>query len=105
MGLQQSVNTLALPDVPNDSTTFVSGGTDQISVIAFNADAKVELYVEGSAGDRWLTERAIRVRHGLHKPIAGLATAYPPKGVIGYRFSNWLAGAVSTIDFEAYGVG
>jgi len=103
MGLQRSYNTLVLPDVATDATTFIFGGTDLISVIAYNADAAIEL----NDGIRWLdgVVEAIRVRRGLHKPIGGLATAFPPRGVNGFRLRNYTPGAIATVDFEAYSVG
>jgi hypothetical protein len=103
MGLQRALNSLALGDRPSDDTQFMFGGTDLISVVAFNADAALEIH----DGRRWLdgASEAIRIRRGLHKPVGGLATAYPPRGVHGFRFRNWTPGAIAQIDFEAYSVG
>jgi hypothetical protein len=101
VGLQRAINSLPLPDVPSDATSYLLGGTDKIDVVAYNADARLELH----DGVRWLDDRPVRIRRGLHKPIGGLASAYPPRGAAGFRFSNWTRGAVATIDFEAYSVG
>ena len=101
MGLQVSLKGFALPDVPGPASTFVTGGTDQLEVTSFNADCRIEVQLPD---ERW-HHNPYRVMRGLHRSISGMKIAYPPRGVIAFRLSNWLPGATASVDLEASSVG
>ena len=97
MGLQVSLRQFPVPDVPTPASTFVTGGTDQLEVTSFNADVRIEVQLPD---ERW-HHQPYRVMRGLHRSISGLRLAYPPRGVIAIRLSNWTPGAIASVDLEA----
>lgn len=99
MGLQVSGSISALPDTPNGSTIFYTGGTDRIDITSFNRDVKVELQRPDGG---W--EPPLRLPGGLHKSYTGLGLSYGRRGAVGFRLSNWVAGNVASVDYEAYSV-
>lgn len=100
MGLQLTRSQLTLGDVPTDATTWIFGGTDRLDVSVAGADARLELRPPGGP---WLPPQ--RVPRDIARSIAGLALAYPNRGIEGFRLSNWTAGQIAVVDVEAYSVG
>lgn len=96
MGLQLSRD-IELADDPRDWSTFRLAGTDRIDVRAIGNPVAVEL--ESSLG-QW--SQTIVIDSGDFESISGLAIAYKPNGVAGFRLYNATKGAVATARIRAY---
>lgn len=103
MPVQSTAQDLALPDVPSDAATWQFGGTDRIDVTVLNGN-DVRLEVRGPYGP-WEETKPIRVSGNSFRSLTGLALAYPPRGVLAFRLSNWNPGAVAIVDVDAYSTG
>lgn len=101
MGLQLAREFRALPDVPLDWVTFEFGGTDRVDVTAIGADVRLEIRPPGQG---WRSSDPTQVQAGTIESLAGLASAYRPHGITGFRICNWTPGSIAGARVRAFNV-